>query len=494
MKEAKNTVLNNCQLSKDILLKILDNSYDAIFATDKNGVTIYANKASEKYYGIKSCDVIGKDPWQFMEKAGCYPPVAPIALYHGKVRQTLEQSTRTGAKMVVTTTPIYDREGNIELLIQNCRDVRQLEDTKSDLEQTKEMLTRMQEEVVQLRKKELQNATLVSDSKSMKDLLEFVEKIAGTDINVLVLGETGTGKSILAKHIHKTSDREDGPFININCAAIPQDLIESELFGYSPGAFTGALNRGKTGLIELANEGTLFLDEIAELPLHLQGKILDVIQEHRFIPVGGSQVKQIDCRIIAATNRDIKEMVEKGTFREDLYYRLNVIELELSPLRERPDDILPLVYFFLNRFNTKYKKEHDISVACRNMLIDYPWPGNIRELENMIERLVVVVEDSIIDISHLPKVFSDRHAKKYGIVDSGRMEKTAPEIIAEKSSEAANSLDVALSQLERNVIIEAFNKYGSTRKVAHALNMSQSRAHRLIEKYCKITVSDNAGI
>jgi PAS domain S-box-containing protein len=470
MVDSRHAAGDQCQLSKETLLKILDNSYDVIFATDGQGVTIYANKACEKYYGIKPCDVIGKDAWQFMEKVGCYPPTAPITL-HSQDKHTLEQTTQTGAKMLVTNTPIYDAGGNIELLVQNCRDVQELEDTKRDLEQTKELLARMREEVAALRKNAMRHVRLIANSSQMKDLMQLVAKVAPIDINVLILGETGTGKSALAKNIHKISSRQNGPFISINCAAIPEELMESELFGYTGGAFTGALQKGKTGLIELADGGTLFLDEIAELPLRLQGKILDVIQERRFLPVGGRQVKKADCRIISATNRNMQEMIERGTFREDLYYRLNVIELELRPLRERPEDTLALTYYFLNQFNKKYKKEHSIAPECRDILLDYSWPGNIRELENMIERLVVVVEDSVIDVCHLPRVFSEAFSKKIQFSDD------AAEL-------PASGLDAAVLQTERKIIVEAFRQYGSSRKVAHALHISQSRAHRLIEKYC----------
>ncbi|HWR39127.1 MAG TPA: sigma 54-interacting transcriptional regulator [Patescibacteria group bacterium] len=344
------------QFSQEFLLKILDNSYDAIFATDSQGVTIYANKACETYYGIPAPEMIGKDPWQFMDKTGCYPPLAPIIL-SSKSRQTLEQTTGTGAKVLVTTSPIYDAAGNIEFLVQNCRDIRQLEDTKRDLEQTKEMLNRMQREVVALRNQELgRNTMLVANSVQMKELLVLADRVADIDINVLILGETGTGKSALAKYIHKTGPRREGPFISINCAAIPEDLIESELFGYAAGAFSGASQKGKIGLVELADRGTLFLDEIAELPLRLQGKVLEVAQSHRYYPVGGCQVKEVDCRIIAATNRDIKKMAKQGDFREDLYYRLSVMEMEIPPLRERPEDMWAFIYYFLNQFNRNIKR------------------------------------------------------------------------------------------------------------------------------------------
>ncbi|HEY3424946.1 MAG TPA: sigma 54-interacting transcriptional regulator, partial [Negativicutes bacterium] len=458
------------QLSKETLLKILDNSYDAIFATDSNGVTIYANKACEDYYGIKRSDVIGKDPWQFMEVAGCYPPVAPIML-NNKVRCTVVQASRTGAQMVVTTSPIYDRNGDLEFLVQNCRDVKQLEDTKCDFEKTKQMALLIKQHFIEFSKKdEIPNFTIIANSAQMKELLELAERVAGIDANILILGETGTGKSMMAKYIHKRSLRKDGPIISINCAAIPDELIESELFGYVPGAFTGAHQKGKVGLIELAAEGTLFLDEIAELPLRLQGKILDLIQERRFIPVGGCQVKTVDCRIIAATNRDLKKMAEQGTFREDLYYRLNIIEMEISPLRERPTDTQVLIYYFLNYYNKKYKKEHRITPECRDVLVGYSWPGNVRELEHMMERLVVIVPEPIIDVKHLPKMFSE-------YLNSSKRTQFSE----------ANELDLAICQLEQKLVMEAMKKYGSSRKIAKALNISQSRAHRLIEKYCNTT-------
>lgn len=461
------------QLSKETLLKILDNSYDAIFATDSEGVTIYANKACETYYGIKRSDVIGKDPWQFMELAGCYPPVAPIIL-HNKNRCTVVQSSRTGAQMVVTTTPIYARNGTIEFLVQNCRDVTQLEDIKYDLDKTEQMLMMNKQQVIAMSKRESRDHTIIAKSSQMKDLLELAERVAAIDVNVLILGETGTGKSMVAKHIHKMSPRKEGSFVSINCAAIPDELIESELFGYVPGAFTGAHRKGKVGLIELAAEGTLFLDEIAELPLRLQGKILDLIHERRFIPVGGCQVKYIDCRLIAATNRDLKKMVEQRQFREDLYYRLNTIELEISPLRERSADIQVLIYYFLNHYNKKYKKEHRITSECRDVLAGYSWPGNIRELEHMIERLVVIVPESIIDVHHLSKNFSEQ------------VNASKPLMVSEH-----NDLDTAVCQLEQNLIVDAMRKYGSSRKVAQALNISQSRAHRLIEKYCNRSDDDS---
>jgi transcriptional regulator with PAS, ATPase and Fis domain len=283
---------------------------------------------------------------------------------------------------------------------------------------------------------------------------------------VLILGESGTGKGVIAKHIHKLSSRKNGPFITINCAAIPDQLLESELFGYAPGTFTGADKKGKMGLIELAAGGSLFLDEIAEIPLSLQAKILHVIQEFKFSLVGGRESKKVDCRIIAATNSDLNEAVKVGKFRADLYYRLNVIELEMPPLRKRPGDILPLIYFFVNKYEKKYKTTHQFDQDCLDVLLQYQWPGNIRELEHLVERLVVTTPDGIIKLTDLPKSFRKDLQGVNTELSIGNI-----------------SLSGALEAVERDLVIDAYKQYKTTYKVAEVLQISQSKAWRLISKY-----------
>ena len=208
----------------------------------------------------------------------------------------------------------------------------------------------------------------------MGDVFKVAERVAAVDSNALILGESGSGKSYLAKYVHKMSRRSKGPFITLNCPSIPEQLFESELFGYTPGAFTGANRAGKPGLIELADTGTLFLDEIAEIPLNLQAKLLEVIEERQFIKVGGKETKKIDIRILAATNRDLKTLVKKGLFREDLYFRLNVLEIKIPPLRDRPDDILPLVSYFVDKYNKNYGRRVRFSKKSLDILLSYSWP------------------------------------------------------------------------------------------------------------------------
>jgi PAS domain S-box-containing protein len=452
-------------LDSTTLLKILEHSYDEIFVTDKNGITIYVNKACKRNYGVEPGEVIGQKAGQMATEGYCFPPITPIILQE-KQRVTLEQETITGRKIVTTAEPVFDENGDLELVIMNVRDTHQLDEIKHNLANTLKLVEKYKQEVEQLRRKELRNHDLVARDKAMLELLELVQRIAPVESNVLILGESGTGKGVIAKHIHKLSSRKNGPFITINCAAIPDQLLESELFGYAPGTFTGADKKGKMGLIELAAGGSLFLDEIAEIPLSLQAKILHVIQEFKFSLVGGRESKKVDCRIIAATNSDLNEAVKVGKFRADLYYRLNVIELEMPPLRKRPGDILPLIYFFVNKYEKKYKTTHQFDQDCLDVLLQYQWPGNIRELEHLVERLVVTTPDGIIKLTDLPKSFRKDLQGVNTELSIGNI-----------------SLSGALEAVERDLVIDAYKQYKTTYKVAEVLQISQSKAWRLISKY-----------
>jgi transcriptional regulator with PAS, ATPase and Fis domain len=298
----------------------------------------------------------------------------------------------------------------------------------------------------------------------MTNIIEFCKKIAPVDTNILIQGESGTGKGVLAKYIHDLSNRNAGPFLAINCAAIPEDLLESELFGYATGAFTGALKNGKIGLLETANKGTIFLDEIGEISLKFQAKLLQVLQDRSFFSVGGRELKKVDVRIITATNRNLLEMVKSKQFREDLFYRLNVIDIQIPPLRNRKKDIPILADHFLTKFNHKYKVNRTFSTNVKNTFEAFQWPGNIRQLENIIERLVITSE-SVIRLSDLPsQLIPENH----------------PVTIQED-----NSLENILEETEKKMIIESYRIHKSSRKVAKDLGLSQTKANKLIQKYCK---------
>lgn len=308
---------------------------------------------------------------------------------------------------------------------------------------------------------------VIAYSVEMGRVLQLAAKVAPVNTTVLILGESGVGKEVVARFIHRTSPRRDGPFVNINCGAIPATLLESELFGYESGAFTGARREGKPGMIEVASGGTLFLDEISELSTDLQVKLLQVIQERKLVRVGGVKPLDVDIRIIAATNRDLAAMVARGEFRADLFYRLNVVPITIPPLRERPDDVIPLIYHFLDRYNRAHGYRKTISEEAREILTRYSWPGNVRELENLIERLVVTAEGDEIGAGDLPmQILEEGGARRPRVVVGGIM-----------------PLRQAIEEVERQIIERALAEKRSTYSIARLLGVNQSTVVRKIKKY-----------
>lgn len=453
------------ELDYRTLKKILDMSHDEIYVTDPNGKVLYVNQACERHYGAQPEEIIGKTPAEISQKRFWTPRVSPI-VRDQKQSITLEQDTCLGKKLLTTATPVYDEDGKIALIIENSRDITEAEGIRHELKLSKQLLAKYKLEVEELRKKDRQVPDLIYKSKKMTNVVALAGRVAAINSTILILGESGTGKGVLAKYIHSQSKQNEGPFVSINCAAIPAELMESELFGYSSGSFTGASGKGKIGLFELANEGTLFLDEIAEIPLHLQAKLLHALHEKVYYPVGGRKEKAVNCRIIAATNKNLQIMVGKGEFRDDLYYRINVFEINIPPLRERVEDISPLVHNFILRYNTRHGFHRQISQRALDALVKYAWPGNVREMENTLERLVVMATSDLIDIQDLPDTIRNQTASElYPLSRQG-------------------SLDEAMEEVERKIITHAYEMYGSSYEVAKALKVSQSKANRLIRRYC----------
>ncbi len=332
---------------------------------------------------------------------------------------------------------------------------------------------RLKKEVEWLRaqyQEKFRSGGIIGVSQEMKDLLKLAEKLApGLDTTVLIEGETGTGKELLAEYIHFLSPRSSFPFIPVNCGAIPKDLFESELFGYEKGAFTGALEKGKMGKVEAAEKGTLFLDEVGELPPVAQVKVLRVLDEKEYFKVGGVEKKKADVRIIAATNRDLESEVKKGNFRDDLYFRLNVVKLHIPPLRERKEDILPLFRFFVSRFDEQFKKEFfQISKEAEEIILSYPWTGNIRELRNTVERIVLLEKGDTVLGKHLSFL-----AGKEGLSEeTSRFKPFIP------------PQGVILDKVEQEYILEALRmKKGNKSEAAKMLGISRSALLYRIEKY-----------
>lgn len=308
---------------------------------------------------------------------------------------------------------------------------------------------------------------IVTRSQEMTSVMELAVRASMSDANVLLLGETGVGKDFIAHYIHSKCAYQSGPFVNVNCSAIPENLLESEFFGYTKGAFTGAKNEGKIGYFEAANGGTIFLNEIGELPLHLQSKFLNVIQQKAITRIGETEQRKTNFRLIAATNRNLLNQIALGTFREDLYYRLYVIPIFIPPLRNRKSDIITLLYYYLGKNMEKYRIKRKFSQEALNILINYQWPGNIRELENLVERLVVTSGQIVIDTPSLPAEM---------LKNENKIE------IYEKKDENV-SLRELLQEYESNLIIKKYQELGSSYKVAEALSISQSQAYTKIKKY-----------
>ncbi|MEC9488043.1 MAG: sigma 54-interacting transcriptional regulator, partial [Halanaerobium sp.] len=302
---------------------------------------------------------------------------------------------------------------------------------------------------------------------AMESVLNLAEKVARVNSTVLLQGESGVGKGVVARIIHDLSAREDGPFVAINCGAIPETLLESELFGYETGAFTGASRKGKPGLIETAEGGTLFLDEITEIPLNLQVKLLQVIQERRLVRIGGVRPIAVDIRVIAATNQDIEMLVREGLFREDLYYRLNVVPIKIPPLRERQEDIIPLINHFLERYNKKYGQEKDLTREAKRALKKYHWPGNCRELENLIERLVVTSEQAVIGLTDLPQnikgYMPGNPVEVHRLLPLGEARELVEKLLLEKAraeAESGSTYEMArILSVDQSTVVRKWNKY-----------------------------------
>lgn len=388
--ELKNT------LGQQFLQQIIDNSYDSMFVTDKFGNVLLANEGTGKFMETNAKEMIGLNVKEFVKK-GVYdwsPTMKAIetrSVVSGIVRN------KYGAQQMATSKPLLDENGEIIMIITNARDKDLVDKYIAALEKERTNVHRYKTAVEYLSEVDLGNQELVAESPQMRQIIKTCNVIAKTDSTVMLIGETGSGKEVMARYIHRNSLRSKEPFIPVNCAAIPHELLESEFFGYVKGAFSGANPHGKPGLFEIADKGTLFLDEIAELPLVMQSKLLRVLESREVQRLGDTKTYHANVRFIAATNRDLKAMISQKLFRSDLYYRLNVIPISLPSLKERPDDILAFAHKFLQDLNRKYSFKKKFSPQATRLLFNYNWPGNVRELRNVIERLVITSSGDILN-------------------------------------------------------------------------------------------------
>ena len=491
LKELKNyqVFISKCEKYNIIIIRIekemnafleyvLDNSYDEIFVTDGKGIVLYCNQAFEKHYGLSKQEVLGKDV-QFLEEQGIVDRILVHRVIESKQTITFEQHTATGKTIMNTIKPILDDKDEVIYVVENCRDISKQTQLKKALEQKNQEIKDYETKLKYFNT--LDDKDFIEfQSKSMKKLNATIRKLSFRDVNLLLLGESGTGKTYLANKIHDLSLRANKPFVTINCTTIPEKLIESELFGYEKGSFTGASARGKEGLVQQAHTGTLFLDEIGELPITTQSKLLQLVQEKTYIPIGSVYPKTIDVRIIAATNKDLKKLIKEGKFREDLYYRLALGVIYIPSLRERPEDIIQLIDYYLELFNKKYDMEVQLSKEVLDIFKKHSWPGNIRELEHLLEFLVVDASspNEIIHKHSLPNNII-KETKKIVNQNNYIFYESIPEY------NEATSLNEKINSFEGKIIRYAYDKLQSSYKVADYLQISQSTAHRLINKHCK---------
>lgn len=442
--------------------EIGDHLYDGVYIADKDGKTLYVNKAYQRITGLTKEELIGRYVQDLVAKGVYRNAVTPEVIRQKKQVNAVGESRRNNAKMLITGNPIFDEQGDLKLVAVIQREMTDLLQMHLELEKTQEKMKAVEDgqirkkQEIELLRRQVMSKNLIACSDEMAKVLELVRSVAEFDVTVLIHGETGVGKEVVANEIHLNSSRKNQPFIKVNCAAIPATLLEAELFGYEKGAFTGAAAAGKLGLFELADKGTLLLDEIGDMPPELQCKLLRVLQEKEIIRVGGTRPVHLDVRIIAATNRDLRERVQVGQFREDLFYRLSVFPIPIPPLRRRPDDIAALTRHFLEFYNGKYGKAVRITPDGLDGMERYRWPGNARELQNVVERLVLISDANTI-------IGGDQLVSMLSLPADG-----GGHLCLEQG------LKAIVDDLERRTLEQALARCGTTRRAALLLKVDQS--------------------
>ena len=450
---------------RELFASVIESSYDGIYITDGEANTIIVNNSYEQITGLKRSDLLGRNMRKLVEAGVVNASGTLLAIERGEP-VTLEQKFNTGRWATITSVPHFDETGCVTMVVTNVRDVTEIHNLRRRLTRQEERNQQYLSEIEVIRRQIIGNDDLVAVDENMLRSILLVQKVVSTDAIVLILGETGVGKEVVATYIHQNSNRANNNLIKVNCGAIPQHLVESELFGYEKGAFTGANREGKAGLFEAADKGTIFLDEVGDLPLDMQVKLLRVVQDKEIQRVGAVKPRKIDVRIVAATNRNLERMVEERTFRADLYYRLSVFPITIPPLRERLMDILPLAEVILKEFNRKYGACKEFTPASQLLMQSYDWPGNVRELRNVIERAAILAAGTAISPFDLAIPHTDM--LKNGL-------NTLPD----------NPVDLKkiLENIESDYIHQAYNKHKNIRRAAKSLSMDAATYVRKRKKY-----------
>jgi PAS domain S-box-containing protein len=442
---------------------IIESSYDGLYITDGQANTIRINSAYERITGLKKKDIVGRNMRDLVRDKVFDHSVTLEVLEKG-TQVTIMQNVKGNKQVLVTGNPFRDEHGNISLVVTNVRDMTLLNELKLQLEETLRLSSRYYKSLLEQEQFEHALQDMVIKSPAMIQVVQKAVKVAGVDTSVLLCGESGVGKSMLARIIHLVSPRKERPFVKINCGTIPESLMESELFGYTKGAFTGASPEGKAGLVEAGHTGTVFLDEVGDLTPAMQVKLLQVIEEKTFIRVGSTRPTSVDVRIIAATNRELKELVRSGLFREDLYYRLNVIPIHIPALRQRREDILPLALRVLEHLNRHMGRNKRLEPEVLDRMMRYTYPGNVRELINIVERMVVISDGEIISPADLPGELKESASSIEDILEVGNLKQ-------------------AVEALEERMIVGTLKRCGGVLAAARALGVHPTTLWRKMVRY-----------
>jgi len=443
---------------------VFESSYDGFYICDANANTIRVNSAYERITGLSRNDLIGRNMRDLVSEK-VFDSSSTLAVLKQGRQVTLMQTVKGNKQVMVTGTPVFDEKGAIALVVTTVTDITLLNRLRAELEESRRLSSRYYQSLLEHEQFEHALQEMVVKSSAMMQVVQKAVKVSGVDTSVLLQGESGVGKSMLARIIHLMTPRKERPFVKINCGTIPESLMESELFGYAKGAFTGASPQGKAGLIEAAHTGTVFLDEVGDLTPAMQVKLLQVIEEKTFTRVGGTQPTSVDVRIIAATNRDLLEMIREGEFREDLYYRLNVVPIPVPPLRMRREDIPALSMNILEKFRQTQGFQRRLEPEVLDRLIRYDYPGNVRELINLMERMIVMSEGEVITLDDLPGELKEPASGLADVLESG------------------GSLKDTLNAVEARLIGAALRRHGSVGRAARELRVHPTTLWRKMVRH-----------